>query len=230
MDVRFAGFPAAAFAWFAELEDNNTKAWFAAHRETYDAAVRGALEELLEELAADAGGRVKLFRQHRDTRFSRDKAPYKTSTYGVITDRPRSLASLYAQLSAAGLFAGTGYYVLAGDQLGRFREAVDDERSGRALEQVLAGVHAAGIETWGEALKTSPRGFSRDHPRAGLLRHKSLIAGRRLAPASAQGIERDAALAFARETWAACGPLNAWLDRHVGASTLPPPPSRYARR
>jgi uncharacterized protein (TIGR02453 family) len=97
------------------LEADNSKAWFTAHRDTYDNAVRGELDALLEELADELGGRVKLFRQHRDTRFSRDKSPYKTTTYGVIADRPDGEASLYAQLSSGGLFAGTGYYHLARD-------------------------------------------------------------------------------------------------------------------
>jgi uncharacterized protein (TIGR02453 family) len=224
----FTGFAPAAFTWFAELEADNSKAYFAAHRATYDVAVRGALEALLEELADELGGHVKLFRQHRDTRFSPDKSPYKTVTYGVIADRPESLASLYLQLGAGGLFAGTGFYVLAADQLTRFRDAVAAEATGDALARILDDVHAAGIETWGSALKTAPRGYPRDHPRAALLRHKSLIAGRRLAPAG--GLARAAALDFARRTWAACGPMNAWLDAHVGASTLPPAPSRSGRR
>jgi uncharacterized protein (DUF2461 family) len=130
--------------------------------------VRGALEELLEELAEELGGRVKMFRQNRDLRFARDKSPYKTTTYGLIVDRPASLAGLYAQLSSGGLFAATGYYFLAPDQLDRFRDSAADEGIGPELERALAAVRAAGIETFGEGLKTAPRGY----PRVGLLRHK----------------------------------------------------------
>jgi uncharacterized protein (TIGR02453 family) len=222
----FTGFPRATFTWFAGLEADNSKAWFTAHRETYDTAVRGELEALLEELADELGGRVKLFRQHRDTRFSRDKSPYKTTTYGVIADRPDGEASLYAQLSSGGLFAGTGYYQLAADQLARFREAVADDDSGPALERILADVGAAGLESWGESLKTAPRGYPRDHPRVALLRHKLLIAGRRLEPRGRSGLARDAVLTFTRDTWAACRPMTAWLDEHVGVSQLPPPTRR----
>src|SRR4051794_16320806 len=100
----FAGFAPAAFTWFAGLESDNTKTWFAAHRETYETVVRGALEALLDELADElGGGSVKLFRQHRDTRFSQDKSPYKTRTYGVIGNRPGSHASLFLQVSRTGL-------------------------------------------------------------------------------------------------------------------------------
>jgi uncharacterized protein (TIGR02453 family) len=223
----FTGFPRGTFRWFAGLEADNSKEYFTSRRETYDEAVRGALEAMLEQLADEFGGRVKMFRQHRDIRFSADKSPYKTTTYGLIVERPDSLAALYAQLSSAGLFAGTGYYVLAADQLERFREAVADRAAGPALEAVIAGVEAEGSETFGEALKTAPRGYPRDHPRVILLRHKSLIAGRRLAP-GAKGIAGEDALEHVRGTWAAAASLNDWLDAHVGASELPPEP-RYGR-
>lgn len=223
----FEGFPRETFSWFAGLEAVNSKVYFTAHRDTYDHVVRGALEVMLEQLADGLGGHVKMFRQHRDIRFSADKSPYKTTTYGLVVGRPDSLAALYAQLSAKGLFAGTGYHFLAADQLTRFRGAIVDDTTGPALEKAIATAEAAGIETFGQALKTAPRGYPRDHPRVHLLRHKSLIAGRRLHP-GAKGITRDAALEHTRTTWAACAPLNAWLDDHVGASEIPSE-ARYGR-
>ncbi len=213
--LSFEGFPRETFRWFAGIEADNSKRFFTAERDIYDRAVRGALEALLEELADDLGGHVRMFRQNRDIRFSADKSPYKTTTYGLIHERPESRAPLYAQLSAKGLFAGTGYHVLSPDQLTRFRDAIVDDRSGPELERVLAAVEGAGVETFGEALKTAPRGYPRDHERITLLRHKALFAGRRLG-AGGSGIRRGAALDHARSTWAACAPLNAWLDQHVG--------------
>jgi uncharacterized protein (TIGR02453 family) len=225
----FAGFGPDAFAWLAGLAEDNSKAYFAAHREVYDEAVRGALEAMLEELAAELGGSAKVFRQQRDTRFSADKSPYKTRTYGVLAERPGTSAALYLEVAAEGLFAGTGYHGLAADQLTRFREAVADDATGRELERAIAVARAAGLEVFGEALKTAPRGYPRDHPRVALLRHKMLVAGERLAPGTGAGISRGAALGHARATWSACERLNAWLDAHVGASTAPPP-SRYGAR
>src|SRR5215207_963525 len=143
----------------------------AASRETYERDVRGALEAMLEDLADELGGEVRLFRQHRDVRFSADKSPYKTTTYGIIAGRPESDAALYAQLSSAGLFAGTGYYRLDAGQLARLRDAIDDEASGVALQRAVDGVRAAGVEIHGDTLKTAPRGYPRDHPRVELLRH-----------------------------------------------------------
>ena len=140
----FAGFPPDAFSWFAGLEADNSKRYFTEHRDIYDHAVRGALEAMLEQLADELGGHVKMFRQFRDIRFSADKSPYKTTTYGLIVDRPDSRAALYAQLSSAGLFAGTGYHLLAADQLGRFRDAIADDSTGPGLEQAIATAAAAG--------------------------------------------------------------------------------------
>ncbi len=215
----FDGFPPEAFGWFAGLEADNSKAWFTAHRETYDRAVRGALEALLEDLAGELGGEVRMFRQNRDVRFSADKSPYKTTTYGLIVARPDGRPSLYAQLSSRGLYAGAGYHVMAADQLARFRDAVVDDESGPGLERAVAAAEAAGIEIFGETLKTAPRGYPRDHGRARLLRHKALGAGRRL-DAGPDGIPAPRAREHARTTWAGCEPLTTWLDEHVGPSEV----------
>ena len=225
---RFEGFPDETFGWFDGLERDNSKAYFTENRPIYDAHVRGALELLLAELAGELGGAVKLFRQNRDVRFAADKSPYKTTTYGLIMNRPKGQQSLYAQLSSWGLFAGSGYHMLATDQLERFRKAIVDEKSGTAAERAVEAAEAAGIEVFGEALKTAPRGFDRGHPRVRLLRHKALFGGRRIEPGD-DGISRRVALAHVRTTWEACSPINAWLDKHVGPSKLPAEP-RGGRR
>ena len=188
--------------------------------------MRGGLEALLDELAMEFGGEARVFRQQRDLRFTPDKTPYKTRTYGVIHGTSVPGAGLYAQLSVNGLYAGTGYWRLARDQLERYRAAVDDG-AGAQLEAVTAAVQDAGLELSGESLKTAPRGYPRDHPRIELLRRKSLIAGRALTGAG--GIDRDAALEHVGGAWRAAEPLNAWLDAHVGPSTLPREP-RGGRR
>jgi uncharacterized protein (TIGR02453 family) len=210
--MEFAGFGPAVFAWFAGLESDNTKAYFTATRDRYEAEVRGGLEALLDELAGTFGGTPRVFRQQRDLRFTPDKTPYKTRTYGVLQGAP---GSFYAELSARGLYAGSGYHGLSSDQLERFRAAVADEATGPALAEAAAAVEGAGLELAGASLRTAPRGYPRDHPRIDLLRRKALFAGRRVAP-GAQGIGREEALAHVAGTWRAVGPLHAWLDAHVG--------------
>ena len=132
------------------------------------------------ELSGAFGGQVRVFRQQRDLRFTPDKSPYKTRTYGVLQGVPGAVAGLYAQLSARGLYAGTGYHELARDQLERFRAAVADDITGPTLTAAAAAAEHAGLELAGESLRTAPRGHPRDHPRIDLLRRRQLIAGRAL--------------------------------------------------
>jgi hypothetical protein len=98
---------------------------------------------------------------------------------------------------------------MEGDRLERYREAVSDE-----LRRLMDDARAAGLELAEPALKVTPRGYPRDHPHADLLKYKSVLSGRRLAPGP--GLESRVALEFAAETWRAVAPLNAWLDEHVG--------------
>jgi uncharacterized protein (TIGR02453 family) len=220
MDAAFHGFTAEVFEWFAGLERDNSKAYFTATRDRYETDVRGGLQAMLAELGETFGGEVKLFRQQRDLRFAPPgSAPYKTRTYGLLHGVPGPGAGLYTQLSALGLYAGTGYHQLARDQLERFRAAVADERTGPPLAELTAAARNAGLDVVGEALRTAPRGYPRDHPRIELLRHRALVAGRSLPGTS--GIGRDAALHHVASTWRAAEPLNAWLDEHVRPSTLP---------
>ena len=82
--TQFEGFGPKVHAWFRGLEADNSKDYFTAHRDFYDESVRGQMEALLTELSETFGGEVKMFRQNRDVRFSPDKSPYKTNTYGVL--------------------------------------------------------------------------------------------------------------------------------------------------
>jgi uncharacterized protein (TIGR02453 family) len=223
----FGGFGARTFTWFRGLERDNAKAWFDAHRDQYQAEVRDPLELMLEELADEFGGRVRMFRQNRDVRFSADKSPYKTATYGVIADREQSVGALYCQVSTQGLYAGAGLHQFAPDQLERYREAVAADASGERLTTIVGDLRAAKYEVGWSALKTAPRGYPKDHPRVELLRHKSLWLGRRLGPG--RGIPRDRALGHARSVFAAAAPLEAWLTEHVGHSELPPDERRSRR-
>lgn len=224
----FDGFGPEVHGFFTGLEADNSKAFFDLRRAFFDAEVRGQMEAMLETLAEDFGGEVKLFRQNRDTRFSPDKSPYKTNTYGVLRGAPQAAQGLYASISARGLVAGSGYHVMARDQLERYRIAVDRERDGDELGRRTAAAQAAGLELWGESLATAPRGYDREHPRIELLRRKSLSLGA-LRPC-ADGIGSGDALAFVSGTWRAAAPVTGWLDEHVGLSAEPPPTRGRGRR
>jgi uncharacterized protein (TIGR02453 family) len=219
MRAAFRGFAPDVFDWFAGLERDNSRAYFTATRDRYETGVRGQLEAMLEELGREFGGEPFIFRQQRDLRFSADRSPYKTRTYGLLRGAPAAGAGLYAELSSLGLYAGTGYYRMERDQLERYRAAVADDGAGPALAAAAESVGEAGFELAGQGLRTAPRGYPRDHPRIELLRHTSVIVGGRL-PAG-PGIGRDEALGHAAGAWRAAAPVNAWLDAHVGPSATP---------
>jgi len=101
------------------------------------------MEALLDELSEKFGGEVKMFRQNRDIRFSADKSPYKTNTYGVVYGSDIAAQGLYASISARGLVAGSGYHVMARDQLERYREQVDDDKHGPLLMKLVAKARRA---------------------------------------------------------------------------------------
>jgi uncharacterized protein (TIGR02453 family) len=215
----FEGFGPTVRRWFTGLEADNSKEYFSANRGLFEESVRGQMDALLTELSETFGGEVKMFRQNRDIRFSPDKSPYKTNTYGVLRGTQIAAQGLYASISAHGLVAGSGYHMMARDQLDRYREAVADDASGPELETLAGAARAAGLELWGESLSTAPRGYPKDHERIGLLRRKSLSLGATLG--FGRGIGREDGLRFVTEAWRAAAPVTGWLDRHVGPSSLP---------
>jgi uncharacterized protein (TIGR02453 family) len=170
----FEGIPDAAFRFYSELENNHNRDWRLEHKAFYDSAVHGPLTLLLAELEPRFGA-AKLFRPNRDIRFSPDKSPYKTAQ-GAFASTAEGVG-FYLQLSADGLLLGGGCHTHTPAQLARFRSAVEAPASGEALQAIVQGVETAGFTVEGESLKTVPRGFDKDHPRAELLKHKSLTAG-----------------------------------------------------
>ena len=216
---RFEGFGPAVTDWFVALASDNSRAFWAATRDVWQRDLRAPLEALLVELAAEHGGRVKLFRPHRDMRYASGAGPIKPQTSGYVRVAA-SLASRYAEVSVEGFYAGCGVYRFERDQLERYRAAAADADVGGRLGAALAEAVAAGLEVGGDTLKTAPQGVARDHPRVALLRRKGLFLGATLPPGPA--LESRAPLEHARRTWKLAAEVTAWLDAHVGPSEIPP--------
>lgn len=214
----FNGWPDAALDFYRDLERENTRAFWTAHKGVYEHNVKAPFIAL-SDLVAEEFGPLRVFRPNRDVRFSKDKAPYKTRCYAV-TEGDGGQA-YYVEISAKGLVLASGYWMMANDQLSRYRLAVDDEPTGTALERIVADLRVQKLMIEGHGLKTAPRGYPRDHPRVELLRHKSVAAVRTFPPARWLGT--PAAAERIVEVWRAAGPLNEWLAHHVGPSTEPPP-------
>lgn len=202
----FDGFGEAAVDFYEGLEADNSKAYWSDHRELYEEHVRAPMLALLAELEPEFGS-GKVFRPHRDVRFSTDKGPYKTQC-GATSGRG------YVQVSADGLLAATGMYAMAPAQVARYRAAVDDERLGPELAGIVERVRAGGDTVDGDRLRTHPRGTPPGHPRLELLRHRSLYAWQAWIPDDA--LHTREALDRVRDTWRRLDPLGRWLDEHVG--------------
>lgn len=211
--MTFKGWPVEAIEFYEGLQADNSKAYWQDHKLIYERAVKGPMDELLAELAPEFGeGRI--FRPYRDVRFSADKSPYKTAMGASLG------GGGYIHLSSSGLGAGRGMYVMANDQLDRYRRAVSEETTGARLAELVAAAASAGIEVSAhDSLKTAPKGYPNDHPRIDLLRQKGLICWREwpVGPWLGSAKAKTRVVEFLRSAEPICG----WLDTNVGPSTLP---------
>lgn len=208
--MSFQGFPAAALDFYDDLENDNSKAFWEAHRSIYDGAVKAPMLELAEALEEEFGP-AKIFRPNRDVRFSKDKSPYKThqGMYVPVAEA----TGWYFQLSAAGVMVGVGFYDASPARLTLLRKVIDGA-DGATLARLVEKMTADGWALGGETVKTAPRGYSVDHPRIELLRHKSMTLSKSygFAPVvhSAKLLDR------VRDDWNAGRPFVEWLSAHLG--------------
>ena len=206
----FHGFGERALFFYEGLTADNSRTYWQRHKDVYERDVVGPLRALGDELA-DEFGEPKIFRPHRDVRFSADKRPYKENAGMVVQDG----AALYVGLSVEGLFVAAGYYQPSRDQLERFRALQDDDSVTPELDALLARLAARGYPLGeGDPIRTAPRGWSRDHPRIDLLRRRSLTVGALHEPGL--WLHTRESLDRVRDGWRACRDWNTWLAQRVG--------------
>ncbi|WP_148573670.1 DUF2461 domain-containing protein [Nocardioides caldifontis] len=209
--MAFAGFPVAALDFYDDLELDNTRSFWSAHKHVYDEAVRGPMVALTDALA-DEFGPAKVFRPYRDVRFSKDKTPYKDHQGAFVAAGPAT--GWYVEVGAPGVRVGAGFYHAEADRLAAFRAAVAHDLTGPELERILRGLERRGWTRGGEQLKTSPRGWPADHPRIELLRHKSLAMSRSYG--FDEIVHKPELLDEVRRDWRAARPLVEWVVRVTG--------------
>ena len=205
------GFTVAAADFYEDLENDNTRSFWTAHKEDYERLVRQPMLALTAALA-DEFGAAKVFRPYRDVRFSGDKTPYKTHQGAFVATSPAT--GYYVQIDASGLRVGAGWYDATAERKHRFRSAVDDARKGGELERLLGRLGAAGFELGGDRVKTRPRGWPADHERIELLRHNTLTLMRWYG--TPEWMATPGLSARVADDWRALSPLLDWHARHVG--------------
>lgn len=190
----FPGFPAETQLFLQELRANNTREWYAANKPRYEefvkapavqwvAAMGERLKTIDSEIVVDtrANGSGSLMRAARDTRFSKDKSPYKVNI-AMMWWRGRGKKMQHPGFGMqitpddAGLMVGMFHFPKP--MLAAYRQAVLDDELGGALIKVAKDVKAKGYSLSGLHYKTAPRGFDKNHPRVEWLRYNNLHAGR----------------------------------------------------
>jgi uncharacterized protein (TIGR02453 family) len=172
--------PKSLFSFFTDLQQNNNRDWFMEHKPTFkalEAQVKAFGEQLKDQLNQhDHIDRFKLFRIYRDVRFSKDKTPYKTH-FGLTWHRTKPLyrGGYYLHLSPKNNFLACGFWDPNPADLKRIRQEIDMD--GEEYRSILNNKTFKSVwgELQGEAVKTAPKGYAKDHPHIDLLRFKQHI-------------------------------------------------------
>jgi len=212
--------PQAGLTFLARLKRNNDREWFLKNKAVYEESVRSPMLQLIEALAeefAEFAPEIvvsprSLFRIYRDTRFSKDKRPFKTNVAASFSvrgfDRHQG-AGFYFHIAPTELLIGGGIYRPVSDELRSVRNhiAANHERLKEIVEarqfRKLFGTLS------GEQSSRMPRGFSADHPAEHYLRYKDLLAARTLKPVEAT---KSNFLSTLVETYRAMNPLIRFLN------------------
>lgn len=172
--------------FYAALDKNNNREWWADHKKTYDDKLKAPALALLAELCAplatlaDAPIKSKLFRPHRDVRFSKDKTPYNTHLHmmwQIEGDAPQNPVFFFG-IGMDYATTGAGMMGLDKPVLVNWRKMVDLDTD--RITGIITRLENEGFALREPALKRVPPPFDKDHPAERLLRMKGVIAGREL--------------------------------------------------
>jgi uncharacterized protein (TIGR02453 family) len=229
----FAGFPQEGLDLLAGLAADNTRAYFDAHRATYESALLQPAKDFVVALGEKLRARVSpgiraeprvngsILRINRDTRFSADKRPYKEhlDMWFWEGDAPsRERPGLFVRLRPATVVLGAGIHRFEPAALAAYRAAVDNNRTGEALEIAIEdAMMRRGVTVGGLAYRRVPREYDRDHPRAELLRHGALyVSGEWKLPRVVSGPKFVGWVAERLEEMA---PVERWLTATLPAAS-----------
>lgn len=173
-----------AFEFLKNLEKNNNREWFAQHKPEYDVIVKENkvfFDQIYTELQEhDNLKGIHIYRIYRDVRFSKDQTPYKNNFgVGYSRSKPMLRGGYYIQLELNNSFVGGGFWGPDTKDLLRIRK--EFELNTTAIEKITSdetfSKYFGNIE--GEAVKTAPRGFDKNHPAIDLIRKKQYVVMRK---------------------------------------------------
>lgn len=225
-------FPPATANFLRALRDNNDRAWFEDHRDEYQAAyvepakafvaaAAPALERIAPGIHAEPRIMGSIFRINRDTRFSKDKRPYKDhlDLWFWEGERKAAKSGFFLRISPAFVGIGAGAHSFEKEALARFRAAAADPAGGAQLAAVAEELERDGFEVGGERYVRIPRGMDADGRAARFLRHGALFVHHDESAELASDPER--LLPMCVSVWDRLAPLHRWLVDHVQSDAEP---------
>ncbi len=176
--MEFTSFPSDTLPFLKDIKANNNRKWFQENKPRYLAAIKVPAEGFCEAVefrmkaVTDRIWSSKIFRIHRDIRFSKDKTPYNAHLHIMFSCEGRP-TGLYFGLRPDKLFIGAGVFSFDKGQLEAFRKTVAGT-VGAQLADIIEPLQGQGARLNDPPLKRVPKGFDADHPRAELLKRKGL--------------------------------------------------------
>lgn len=181
-------FPKETLKFLKDLHKNNNRDWFKDNKSGYEQHWRDPAEEFAELMSAGLETLTgqhhesKIFRIHRDVRFSKDKTPYNTHVHISFFEpekKSRTATGCSAPhwlfgLETDRLVLGAGIFGFEKDELMQYRQRIDG-KDGEKLQKILNSQIKKGLTLHEPELKRVPKEFDADHPRGELLRRKSLV-------------------------------------------------------
>ena len=225
MAATFPGFPKQAITFFRQLSRNNKREWFQAHKAQYDEHVQAPALELcalviddLRAFAADHAGEPKrsLFRIYRDTRFAKDKTPYKTHLgiyFRHAASADAETPGMYLHLEPRHVFMGAGIWHPGSPALKRIRDALVARPEG--WRAAVADCGPAWTLADGEKLKRPPAGYDKEHPLIEDIKRKSFAI---TSPLTQKQVTSSGFLDEWAERAAAARPFMAFLSSALGVA------------
>lgn len=179
----------ATFTFLRALEKHNERDWFQDHKDDYDTARANVIDmadALIERLRkhdniATESGKQCLYRIYNDTRFFKDKPPYKTWFGGSIGRvKPALRGGYYFRLKPSASFIACGFFAPEPNDLKRIRVDIDQDPNKWHMLLKAKKLRDTFGTIQGEGVKTAPKGYAQDHPGIDLLRMKQLLFRRQL--------------------------------------------------
>jgi uncharacterized protein (TIGR02453 family) len=222
----FRGFGKNALTFLAGLERNNNATWFDKHRGEWESELLEPARLFVSELGpavrafapkvqfeSKIGGSI--FRMNRDTRFSKDKSPFRTYLDLWLWEGPNrgwDGSGFFFRLRPDELILGAGRHQIAGPALTRYRKAVAG-KAGVRIAEVTDALSDAGWRIGEVTLKNVPSGFDSNHERAGLLRHGALFA--ELTSEVPKELTQPSFVEWCATRLAAAAPVHKWVMEQI---------------